>query len=45
MPRLIDTLPAEAEAPQPKRQRIIITRRKPGEPFEVPLAEELPKAS
>ena len=44
VPRLLDMLPPEEPAPQPRR-RIIITRRKPGEPFDVPLAEDLPKAS
>ena len=43
VPRLLDMLPPEPEAPP--RRRIVITRRKPGEPFDVPLAEELPKAS
>lgn len=44
VPRLLDMLPPEDHAP-PARRRIIITRRKPGEQFDVPLAEELPKAS
>jgi hypothetical protein len=44
VPRLLDMLPPEPEAPSPKR-RIIITRRKPGEQFDVPLADELSKAS
>ena len=44
VPRLLDRLPPEEPAPAP-RPRIILTRHKPGEPFEVPLAEELPKAS
>jgi hypothetical protein len=43
VPRLLDMLAPEPEAPP--RCRIVITRRKPGEPFDVPLAEELPKAS
>jgi hypothetical protein len=43
VPRLLDMLPPEPEAPP--RRRIIITRRKPGEPFDVPLAEDLSKAS
>ena len=43
-PRLLDMLPPEQDA-LPPRRRIVITRRKPGEPFEVPLAEDLPKAS
>lgn len=44
VPRLLDMLPPEPEAPSPRR-RIIITRRKPGEQFDVPLADDLPKAS
>ena len=45
VPRLLDMLPPEEPAP-PRRRRIILTRHKPGEPFDVPLAEaELPKAS
>ena len=44
VPRLLDMVPPEPEAPQPRR-RIVITRRKPGEEFEVPLADELPRAS
>lgn len=44
VPRLLDMLPPEEQAPPPRR-RIVITRRKPGEPFDVPLAEDLPKAS
>jgi len=44
VPRLLDMLPPEEPAPAPRR-RIIITRHKPGEPFDVPLAEELPRAS
>jgi|GEM_PF-5405268 len=44
VPRLLDMLPPEEHAP-PARRRIIITRRKPGEQFDVPLADELPKAS
>jgi len=44
VPRLLDMLPPEAEAP-PRRGRIIITRHKPGDQFDVPLAEELSKAS
>jgi hypothetical protein len=44
VPRLLDMLPPEPPA-APLRRRIIITRHKPGEPFEVPLAEELHKAS
>lgn len=44
VPRLVDMLPPEEPAPAPRR-RIILTRHKPGEPFDVPLAEELPKAS
>lgn len=45
VPRLLDMLPPEEPARAPRR-RIIVTRHKPGEPFEVPLAgEELPKAS
>ena len=44
VPRLLDMLPPEVETPSPRR-RIIITRRKPGEQFDVPLADELPKAS
>ena len=44
VPRLLDMLPPEAEAP-PRRGRIIITRHKPGDQFEVPLADELSKAS
>ena len=44
VPRLLDMLPTEPEAPSPRR-RIIITRRKPGEQFDVPLADDLPKAS
>jgi len=44
VPRLLDMLPPEEPAPSPRR-RIIITRRKPGEQFDVPLADELPKAS
>ena len=44
-PRLLDLLPLEEPAPAPRR-RIIITRHKPGEPFDVPLAgEDLSKAS
>ena len=43
VPRLLDMLPPEPEAPP--RRRIVITRRKPGEPFDVPLADELSKAS
>ncbi|MCA3554646.1 hypothetical protein [Aestuariivirga sp.] len=43
-PRLIDIAPSEPAAPLTRR-RIIITRRKPGEAFDVPLADELPKAS
>ena len=43
VPRLLDMLPPEPAAPP--RRRIVITRRKPGEPFDVPLAEELSKAS
>jgi hypothetical protein len=43
VPRLLDMLPLEPEAPS--RARIVITRRKPGEPFEVPLAEDLSQAS
>ncbi|MCA3561991.1 MAG: hypothetical protein IOC82_13280 [Aestuariivirga sp.] len=43
-PRLVDILPPEPAA-QAMRRRIIITRRKPGEAFDVPLADELPKAS
>ncbi len=43
VPRLLDMLPPEPEAPP--RRRIVITRRKPGEPFDVPLAEDLSKAS
>jgi len=45
VPRLLDMLPLEAAAPPPSRRRIIITRHKPGEPFDVPLADQLPKAS
>lgn len=44
VPRLLDMLPPEDPAPAPRR-RIILTRHKPGEPFDVPLADELPKAS
>jgi hypothetical protein len=44
VPRLLDMLPPEPPAP-PQRRRIILTRHKPGEPFEVPLADDLPKAS
>lgn len=44
VPRLLDMLPPEEPAPAPRR-RIILTRHKPGEPFDVPLADELPKAS
>ena len=44
VPRLLDMLPPEPPA-QPSRRRIILTRHKPGEPFDVPLADELPKAS
>ena len=45
VPRLLDMLPPEEPA-SPRRRRIILTRHKPGEPFDVPLAdEELPKAS
>lgn len=44
VPRLLDMLPPEPEAP-PSRARIVITRRKPGEPFEVPLSEDLSRAS
>jgi hypothetical protein len=44
VPRLLDMLPPEEPAPSMKR-RIIVTRHKPGEPFDVPLAGELPKAS
>lgn len=45
VPRLLDMLPAQEPAP-PARRRIILTRHKPGEPFDVPLADEsLPKAS
>lgn len=44
VPRLLDMLPPEEPAPPPRR-RIILTRHKPGEPFDVPLADELPKAS
>ena len=39
VPRLLDMLPPEEPAPSPRR-RIIVTRHKPGEPFEVPLADE-----
>ena len=45
VPRLLDMLPPEEPAPRPQRRRIILTRHKPGETFEVPLADELPKAS
>ncbi|MFO1133347.1 MAG: hypothetical protein U1E16_15220 [Hyphomicrobiales bacterium] len=44
VPRLLDMLPPEPAAPPP-RARIVITRRKPGEPFEVPLSEDLSQAS
>ena len=44
VPRLLDMLPPEEPVPAPRR-RIVITRHKPGEPFDVPLAEDLPKAS
>jgi hypothetical protein len=44
VPRLLDMLPPEPEAPPP-RHRITIIRRKPGENFEVPLADEMPRAS
>jgi len=44
VPRLLDMLPPEPEIP-PSRRRITIIRHKPGEQFEVPLAEELSKAS
>ena len=44
VPRLLDMLPPEDKAP-PARRRIIITRHKPGEQFDVPLADEWPKAS
>ena len=44
VPRLLDMLPPEQPAAS-FRHRIIITRHKPGEPFEVPLADEMPKAS
>lgn len=44
VPRLLDMLPPETAAP-PRRGRIIITRHKPGEAFEVPLADEMPRAS
>lgn len=44
VPRLLDMLPPEPEA-TPQRRRITIIRHKPGEQFDVPLAEDLPKAS
>ena len=44
VPRLLDMLPPEEPAPV-SRRRIIIPRHTPGEPFEVPLADELPRAS
>ena len=44
VPRLLDMLPPE-EPTTTLRRRIIVTRHKPCEPFDVPLAEELPKAS
>jgi len=44
VPRLLDMLPPEPETPPP-RHRITIIRRKPGEQFEVPLADEMPRAS
>ena len=44
VPRLLDMLPPEPEVATP-RHRIVVIRHKPGEPFDVPLADERPRVS